>query len=81
MIDDPLDKNSSIDAVMKEGNVWEELEIDVDFVDLDKIKAIIKRDNCCDLKSKYKELMSMAVRKFENIIHLHDDYSFTFTSI
>ena len=66
---------------MKEGDVWEELEIDVDFVDLNKVKAIIKRDNCCDFKIKYKKLMSMTVRNLDNIIHLHDVYFSTFRCI
>lgn len=43
MIDDTLDENSSIDAVVEEVYVWEELKIGVDFVYLDKLKAIIRR--------------------------------------
>ena len=78
MIDDELNNESTINAVMKEGEIWDELEIDLDFVNLDKLKGIIKRENCHDLKMKYTKLRLMTVRKFTSIIHLHDDYSTLF---
>ena len=81
MIYDELNKDSTIDAVMKEGDVWDELEIDLDFVNLDKLKGVIKRENCCDFKMKYNKLRMMTVRKFMSIIHLHDDYSILFKDI
>ena len=79
IIDNPLTMESSLKAVLDEGYINDELDVDFD---TDKIKKVnTKRNNCSDVAIRIDKLQSMAAKKLLKIKSMHAEYLITFKDI